>query len=97
MYGVARGHPLVDMQLFQERECVIEGLEQILIVLDHLAAHVDAEPLLMNVVLISVECFRQWLTALPEKSGQKHRTLEAQRNRLKVWRANSRIADQKNR
>jgi hypothetical protein len=47
------------MQLFQEREGVIKGLEQILVVLDHLAAHVDAEPLLMNVVLISIECFRQ--------------------------------------
>jgi hypothetical protein len=95
---MARGvYSLVDMQLFQEREGVIEGLEQILVVLDHLAAHVDAEPLLMNVVLISVECFPHWLIALPEKSGQKHRTLEAQRNRLKVWRANSRIAGQKNR
>ena len=48
----------VDMQLFQEREGVIEGLEQILVVLDHLAAHVDTEPLLMNIVLISIECFR---------------------------------------
>ena len=87
---MARGvYSLVDMQLFQEREGVIEGLEQILVVLDHLAAHVDAEPLLMNVVLISVECFPHWLIALPEKSGQKHRTLEAQRNRLEVWRANS--------
>ena len=48
----------VDMQLFEEREGVIEGLEQILVVLDHLAAHVDAEPLLMYIVLIPIECFR---------------------------------------
>jgi len=74
------GDSSVDMQFFQERESVIEGLEQIFVVFDHLAAHVDTEPLLMNVVLISVECFRQWLIALPEKSGQKRRTLEAQRN-----------------
>ena len=70
----------VDMQLFQEREGVIEGLEQILVVLDHLAAHVDTEPLLMNVALISVESFRQRMIALPQKSGQKYRTLKAQRN-----------------
>jgi hypothetical protein len=32
---------LIDMQELQERERVIEGLKQILVVLDHLAAHVD--------------------------------------------------------
>ena len=87
----------VDMQLFQKSEGVIKSLEQILVVFDHLAAHVDAEPLLMNVVLISIERFPYRLVTLPEKSGQKHRTLDAQRNRLKVWRSNCRITGQKNR
>jgi len=40
------------MQLVQEREGLVEGLEQVLVVLDHLAAHVvDAEPLLVAVQL----------------------------------------------
>ena len=47
--------PLVDVQLVQERERVVEGLEQILVVLDHLAAHVDAKPLLVDVQLIAIE------------------------------------------
>ena len=54
----ADGNPkasLVDVQLLQERERVVERFEQILVVLDHLAAHVDAKPLLVAVQLIAIE------------------------------------------
>ena len=47
--------PLVNVQLLQERERVVERLEQVLVVLDHLAAHVDAKPLLVDVQLIAIE------------------------------------------
>ena len=50
-----QGLPLVDVQLVQERDRVIERLEQILVVLDHLALHVHAEPLLVDVKLIPLE------------------------------------------
>ena len=85
--GRWRSQRLVDMQLFQERESVVEGLEQILVMLDHLAAHVDAQPLFIHVVLIAVERIPQELIALPKQARQKHRTFDAERNRLKVWRA----------
>ena len=46
---------LVDVQLFEQRERLIHGLEEILVVLDHLAAHVDAEPLLVHEHLVAIE------------------------------------------
>src|SRR4029453_5715186 len=46
---------LVDVQLLQERERVVERLEQVLVVLDHLAAQVDAKPLLVDVQLVAIE------------------------------------------
>jgi hypothetical protein len=52
--------PLIDVQLVQERERVVEGFKQILVVLDHLAAHVDAKPLLVDVQLIAIEHVSEW-------------------------------------
>ena len=46
---------LVNGQLVQERERVVERLEQVLVVLDHLAAHVDAQPLLVAVQFVAIE------------------------------------------
>ena len=46
---------LVNVQLAQERERVVERLEQVLVVLDHLAAHVDAQPLLVAVQFVAIE------------------------------------------
>jgi hypothetical protein len=46
---------LVDVQLVQECEGVVEGLEEILVVLDHLAVHVHAKPLLVSVQFITIE------------------------------------------
>ena len=43
------GVRLVDVQLAQQRKRVVERLKQILVALDHLAAHVDAKPLLVAV------------------------------------------------
>jgi hypothetical protein len=43
------------VQLVEERERVVDGLEEILVVFDHLAAHVDAEPLLVAVQLVAIE------------------------------------------
>jgi hypothetical protein len=51
---------LVDVQLVQERERVVERLEQVLVVLDHLAAHVNAKPLLVAVQLIAIENVPEW-------------------------------------
>ena len=53
-------NPLVDVQLVQERERIVERLKQILVVLDHLAAHVDAKPLLVDVQLIAIEHVFEW-------------------------------------
>ena len=83
------------MQMVQERELVIDGLKQILIVFDHLAAHVDAKPLLVGVQLVAIEHVSQWRVALSDESRQKHGTLEAQRSRLKIRRADGRIAGKK--
>ena len=58
--GRARRVPLVDVQLVQERKRVVEGLKQILVVLDHLAAHVDPKPLLVAVQLIAIEHVSEW-------------------------------------
>ena len=56
-----RGGPwLVDVQLVEERKRVVESLEQVLVVLDHLAAHVDAKPLLVRVQLIAIEHVSEW-------------------------------------
>ena len=77
--------PLIDMQLVQERVPVIDGLKQIFVVFDHLAAHVDAKPLLLCVQLIAIEDVFQWQVRLCNKSRQKHGTFEAKRNRLKIW------------
>ena len=88
-HGVTRRHwqhtlrssdeSLVDVQLVQERERVVEGLEQILAVLDHLAAHVDAEPLLERVQLVPIEHVPDRKVTLGQESRQIHRTLEAER------------------
>jgi hypothetical protein len=51
---------LINVQLVQERERVVEGLKQILVVLDHFAAHVDAKPLLVDVQLIAIEHVSEW-------------------------------------
>src|SRR4029077_16289872 len=45
------GVRLVDVQLAQQRKRVVERLKQILVALDHLAAHVDAKPLLVEISL----------------------------------------------
>src|SRR4029453_9442198 len=52
--------PLIDVQLVEERERVVERLEQILVVLDHLAAHVDTKPLLVDVQLEAMEHVSEW-------------------------------------
>ena len=75
---------LIDMQLLQKRGLIIDGLKQILVVFDHLAAHVDAQPLLVSVQLIAIEHIPQWQAPLGEQSRQVHGTLEAQRDRLKI-------------
>src|SRR5262249_18056290 len=51
------GNGLVDVQLVEKRERVIDRLEEIL-VLDHLAAHVDAEPLLVAIERVATEHVR---------------------------------------
>ena len=71
-------HPLVDMKLGQERQRVVECLEQVLVVFDHPAAHVDAKPLLVDVELVAVEHVSQRQVALSDQSCQEHRTLEAE-------------------
>ena len=45
---------LVDVQLVEERKGIVDALEEILVVLDHLAAHVDAKPLLVHEQLVAV-------------------------------------------
>src|SRR5512133_3233754 len=70
------GSRLINVQLVQERERVVEGLEQILVVLDHLAAHVDAKPLLVDVQLVAIEPVYQRYVTLCDESRQVHRTLE---------------------
>src|SRR5262245_40422503 len=42
----------VDVQLVQQGQRVVDRLEQVLVVLDHLAPHVDAKPLLVDVELV---------------------------------------------
>src|SRR4029077_20959919 len=96
MFLACRGS-LVDVQLFEERERVVEGLEQVLVVLDHLAAHVDAKPLLVDVQLIAIEHVSERQGALRDESRPVHRTLESQRNRLKVRRADGRVAGEEHR
>ena len=39
-------------------QLIVERLEQVLVVLDHPAAHVDAKPLLVHVQLIAIEHLR---------------------------------------
>ena len=65
--------------------------------LDHLAAHIDSKPLLVDVPLIAIQHVRQRQVALRQQSRQEHRALEAQRDRLEVGRAHGRIADQEHR
>jgi hypothetical protein len=67
---------LVDVELVEEREWVVERLEQILVVLDHLAAHVDAEPLLVRVELVAVEQLIEWEVGPREEPRKVHRALE---------------------
>jgi hypothetical protein len=50
-----RWNTLINVQLVQERQGVIERLEQVLVVFDHLAAHIDPKPLLVHVQLIAIE------------------------------------------
>jgi cytidylate kinase len=73
----------------EERERVVEQLEQILVVLDHLALHVHTQPLLVHVTLIAVEQVRDRQVALRDESRQEHRALKAQRDRLEVGIAES--------
>ena len=51
----ARRNTLINVQLVQERQRVIESLEKVLVVFDHLATHVDAKPLLVHEQLIAIE------------------------------------------
>src|SRR5438045_430438 len=51
---------LIDVQLVQEGERLVEGLEEGLVVLDHLAAHVNAKLLLVAVQLIAIEHVSEW-------------------------------------
>jgi hypothetical protein len=66
------------VKLVKERERVTNRLEQILVVLDHLALHVDAKPLLVGVQLIAIENVSQWQVRLREEPRQEHGTLESQ-------------------
>ena len=51
-----RGRPvLVDVQLGQQPVGVVDALQQVLVVLDHLAAHVHPEPLLVHEQLVAIE------------------------------------------
>ena len=54
----------VDVQLLQQRERVADALQQILVVLDHLAAHVHAKPLLVDEQLVAIEHVRERQVAL---------------------------------
>src|SRR5215471_1804933 len=81
---IRRAYGLVDVQLVQEGDWVVERLEQVLVVLDHLAAHVDAEPLLVDVQLIAIEHFPHRQIPLREEPSEEHRALEAERDGLEV-------------
>src|SRR4051794_21537273 len=74
----------IDVQLLQQRERVPDDLQQILVVLDHLAAHVHAKPLLVDEQLIAIEPVGGGQAGLREQSRQEHRTLEAERDGLEV-------------
>jgi hypothetical protein len=63
-----RQDTLINVQLVQERERVIERLEQVLVVFDHLAAHIDAKPLLVHVKLIAIEQVSQRQVTLSDES-----------------------------
>jgi hypothetical protein len=80
------------VQLVEQRERVVEGLEQVLVVLDHLAPHVDAEPLLVAVQLVAIEHVLERELALGDEPREVHRALEAERDRLEVRRADRRVA-----
>src|SRR5215831_18112978 len=46
---------LVDVQLLEQCERVVDRLEEVLVVLDHFAPHVDAQPLLVDEQLVPIE------------------------------------------
>ena len=65
--------------------------------LDHLATHVDAKPLLEDVQLVAIKHVPHRKLVLSDEPHQIHGALEAQRNRLEVRRADGRIAGEKHR
>src|SRR5215510_558210 len=93
----SRPSGLVDVELLQRGVRVVEGLEEVLVVLDHLAAHVDPEPLLVHVQLIAVEQIAEREVALRDEPGQVRRALEAERDRLEVGRADRGVAGEEHR
>src|SRR6185503_18057983 len=88
---------LIDVELAQERKLVVDALQQILVVLDHLAAHVDAKPLLVHEYLIAIQHVSERQGPLCDQAGQVHGGLKPQRDRLKIWGADGRIPDQEHR
>jgi hypothetical protein len=69
-HGRDAARQLVDVKLVEQRQRVVDRLEQILVVLDHLAAHVDAKPLLVDVQLVAVEHLLQRQIALREEPAR---------------------------
>ena len=47
------------MQQIQQPEGIINSLEEVLIVFDHLGAHINTQPLFIDVTLIGVEQIRE--------------------------------------
>src|SRR5262249_49499421 len=88
---------LVDVQLLEQRERVVDRLEEVLVVLDHLAPHVHAEPLLVDVELVAIEHLPEAEVRLRGERRQEHRSLEAEGDRLKVRGADRRVSGEEDR
>src|SRR5215510_7697447 len=87
----SRPSGLVDVELLQRGVRVVEGLEEVLVVL------VDPEPLLVHVQLIAVEQIAEREVALRDEPGQVRRALEAERDRLEVGRTDRGVAGEEHR
>jgi len=81
------------MQEFQQPERVVNILKKILIMFDHLAAHVNAKPLFIYVEFIAIEHIRKRKVALSYQSRKVYCGLQAKGNRLEIRRAKSGITD----
>ena len=95
--AVCRQALLEDVQLVEQAVEVVSRLQQVLVVLDHLAAHVDAQPLLVHEQLVAVEAVGHRHVAVGDEPGEEERALEAQGDRLEVRRADRRVAEQEHR